>query len=440
MVENEAPATPSDIPYRDDLCRVERAGRLAWPALETANVDGWICRYSGGGFGRSNSVFTLDFAGADVEGAIDRVEFYYRSRGRRPRFRVSEVSEPAGLLDVLKARGYHKEAGALTLAKPAQLRRPDLTGIEWGDFPTPNWLRIYLGVIDEPRQRTVPDLLAAVPLPRAFFKMRMRGLTLSCGLATIEDGIATLECIATREEARGRGCARAILGGIETWAREQGAHTLHLGVDEKNERAIKVYRKFGFEQVGSYAYWVPDAIAVPPFDDGEVAKRFPAGMELPAAALPSVSGALIDPAALAGTTVVAIYPWTGRPGLPIPVEWDEILGAHGSTPELEGFRELDAALKTAGARVLAVSGQGSDHQREMATRLKLPFEVLSDAEGKLREAWQLPVFSAGKQTFLRRLTLVLRDGKLVRCFAPVHPPAAHAREVLDWLRPPGISG
>ena len=75
----------TDVPFRDDLRRVERAGFAAWPALESTNVDGWVWRHSGGGFGRSNSVFTLDFDGADLDAAIARVELYYRSRGRRPR-------------------------------------------------------------------------------------------------------------------------------------------------------------------------------------------------------------------------------------------------------------------------------------------------------------------------------------------------------------------
>jgi peroxiredoxin len=80
-----------------------------------------------------------------------------------------------------------------------------------------------------------------------------------------------------------------------------------------------------------------------------------------------------------------------------------------------------------------VSGQTTEHQRELVERLKLPFDVLSDAGGALRAAWKLPVFAAGKQTLLRRLTLVLNDGVPEHCFHPVHPPADHADEVLAWL-------
>jgi len=413
----------TDIPFREDLRRVERAGFIAWPALESTDLDGWIWRHSGGGFGRSNSVFTLDFDGADVEAAISRAELYYRYRGRRARFRVSDVSEPPDLPARLAARGYHKESGGIIMAKPVDRRKHELGGVEWTAFPSPNWLKVYLSVLDEPRKRSAADLLAAVPMPRAFASMRKRGLTFSSGLGTIEDEIATIECIATREETRGRGGARTILGGIETWAREEGAHTLHLQVAEGNETAIRLYRKFGFANVGRYAYWVPDAIAVAPYDDGEGAKRFPVGKVLPA----------VDGIPSEGTTVVVIYPWTGRPGLPNPAEWDEILGAHGSTPELEGFRDLAVEFAAHGVRVVAVSGQGAEHQREMAARLMLPFDVLSDDQGTLREAWGLSTFAAGKETFLRRVTLILKASTIVHAFDPVHPPAAHARQVLQWL-------
>ena len=426
-------ASPSSpIPYRDDLRRVERASFFAWPALESANVDGWVWRSSGGGYGRSNSTFTLDYDGTDLSASIAKVEQYYQYRGRRARFRISEVSEPPELKDALKARGYGIEATALIMAKPAQLRKPNLAGIEWTQFPTPNWLRVYFGVIDETRRRIAPGILAMVPAPLAYFSCRQRGITLSCGLATIEDGIATIECIASREETRRRGGARAILGGVENWAHEEGAHTLHLQVSADNAGAIALYRKFGFEEVGRYDYWVADPMATPHYDDG-AADSFGIGRQLPSVRLPSVRGGMIDPGALPGRAVIVIYPWTGRPGLKNPLEWDEFLGAHGSTPELEGFRDLHQTFRAMGVRVVAIGGQGTDHQREMVGRLGLQFDVLSDGYGHLRQAWQLPTFATGGETFLRRLTFVLRDGRIAKVFHPVHPIATHVADVMAWL-------
>ena len=420
------------FPYLDDLRRVERAGLSAWPALETGYADGWLWRASGGGFGRTNSVFTLDYEGLDADATIAEVEQWYRWRGRRARIRVSDVSEPVGLANLLKLRGYTPESPSLIMAKPVAKRLADLSGVEWSQYPSPNWLKVYFGVLDEPRRRTLPDILAMLPAPHIYVTVRRRGITFSCGLGVLEDGIVTLECIASREETRRRGGARAVLAGIEDWALKEGAHTLHLQVAANNDAAIALYRSFGFEIVGRYAYWVADAMDTAPYDGGE-AENFAAGRVLPGVSLPAVRGGLIDPCSGAGTTLVAIYPWTGRPGLPNPAEWDEILGAHGSTPELEGFRDRAAGFERLGARVLAVSDQSTEHQAEMVKRLGLPFDVLSDVDGLLNQAWRLPVFEAGAKTFLRRMTLVLKAGEIVKTFYPVHPPARHAAEVVASL-------
>jgi peroxiredoxin len=71
-------------------------------------------------------------------------------------------------------------------------------------------------------------------------------------------------------------------------------------------------------------------------DDGD-ASHLTLGTNVPPVALPATDGTAVNLAALQGRSVVIVYPWTGRPGRPNPPDWDLIPGAHGSTPELEGF-------------------------------------------------------------------------------------------------------
>lgn len=169
-----------------------------------------------------------------------------------------------------------------------------------------------------------------------------------------------------------------------------------------------------------------------PVDDGG-ATHLTAGTPLPDIQLPATTGGTLSLARLAGTTVAYIYTWTGRPGLANPPGWDEIPGAHGSTPEAEGFRELYAAFAARGCAVLGISVQDTAHQQELVARLKLPFPILSDARHELRRALRLPVFAAGGVEYLKRLTMIVRDGRIAHVFYPVHPPDSHAREVLAWL-------
>ena len=170
----------------------------------------------------------------------------------------------------------------------------------------------------------------------------------------------------------------------------------------------------------------------PPLDDGG-AQHLSTGQAMPDIALRATTGERISPARIAGRAVLFCYPWTGRPGLSNPPDWDSIPGAHGSTPEVEGFRDVYDSLQEAGVAVFGLSMQTPEDQREFAGRMKLPFPILSDAGGAFRQALSLPVFETGGVMYLKRLTLVLRDGAIEHVFYPVHPPDRHAHKVLAYF-------
>lgn len=167
-------------------------------------------------------------------------------------------------------------------------------------------------------------------------------------------------------------------------------------------------------------------------DDGG-ARHLTPGLALPHITLSATDGMSIDLAALEGPWIVFVYPWTGRPGRPDPPGWDDIPGAHGSTPEIEAFRDAYVSFRAMGVNVLGVSGQTTAEQQEFADRMEVRFPLASDAEGRLRAALNLPVFETGGVAYLKRLTLVTRDGKIERVVYPVHPPHTHAGDLLATL-------
>lgn len=169
-----------------------------------------------------------------------------------------------------------------------------------------------------------------------------------------------------------------------------------------------------------------------PADDGS-ARHLARRLALPDIPLPTTADREVSFARLPGRTVVFFYPWSGRPGLPDPPGWDDIPGAHGSTAQAEGFRSLATAFPGLDTAVFGVSTQPVGYQRELAERLALPFELASDAAFLLTRALKLPTFATGGVTYLKRLTLVVREGRIEHLYYPVHPPDAHAREVLAWL-------
>jgi peroxiredoxin len=170
----------------------------------------------------------------------------------------------------------------------------------------------------------------------------------------------------------------------------------------------------------------------PPADDGG-AQHLIGGLELPDLALPTTSGKTISLRQLPGRTVLFAYTWTGRPGVDNPPDWDTIPGAHGSTPQLQGVRNLLSSFASLDTRVLGISTQPTAWQRELAERLELPFDLISDETLAFARALRLPAFETGGQVYLKRLTLMIENGRINYVFYPAHPPDVHPREALAWL-------
>ena len=173
-----------------------------------------------------------------------------------------------------------------------------------------------------------------------------------------------------------------------------------------------------------------------PVDDG-------AADHLPGAAVPPILLAATDRSVVnladrpARLTVVYCYPRTAAPGEAIPEAWDMIPGARGCTPQSCSFRDRHAEFAALGAEVFGLSTQPTDTQREAAARLHLPFPLLSDETRAFATALLLPTFEYGGAVLLKRLTLVIRGGRVAWHRYPVFPPDADAAEVLAWVRAGG---
>jgi peroxiredoxin len=171
-----------------------------------------------------------------------------------------------------------------------------------------------------------------------------------------------------------------------------------------------------------------------PEDDGGA--RHLTGMAVPDIVLASTDGTHVSLAKVPGRVVVFAYPRTGVPGQVSPVpDWDMIPGARGCTPQACAYRDLYKDLAAAGAdRVFGLSTQDTAYQREAAERLHLPFPLLSDEGLALATALGLPLMEAGGMTLIKRLALVIDDGRIAKVLYPVFPPDRNAGDVLAWLQ------
>ena len=244
-----------------DLPAMLRLAVDAWPALDTADIEGWSWRASGGGSKRANSVSALKFIGDDVSAAIDEVEARYRTIGQQVRFQIDAISTPANLADRLGARGYVVEEGTLTMAKAVGAELPGdaaAAGCEVTASASPEWLSVYLSAITADRRAVNQRILPLVPHPRAFFLHRRQGQPVSSGLCVVSGGAAIVECMATTAVARRAGGARAVLYAIEAWATRQGAETLFLQVVDTNAPAVALYERAGYRRIAATRYLVRD--------------------------------------------------------------------------------------------------------------------------------------------------------------------------------------
>jgi peroxiredoxin len=170
-----------------------------------------------------------------------------------------------------------------------------------------------------------------------------------------------------------------------------------------------------------------------PEDDGAAAHL--TGAVMPSITLPATSGEPVDLSRIGPRAIVYVYPMTGTPGVPLVEGWDQIPGARGCTPESLGFRDHYQELTELGAQVFGLSVQDTAEQAEAASRLKLPFPLLSDSGLVLADRLRLPTFTAADGVVrYKRLTLVLDQGRIEHVFYPVFPPDQHGAEVVAWLR------
>ena len=158
------------------------------------------------------------------------------------------------------------------------------------------------------------------------------------------------------------------------------------------------------------------------------------GMAFPSISLTSTAGNSVDPSSLSGLSILFCYPRTGAPNEVVPDEWNAIPGARGCTPQACSFRDASNEFLSLGvSHIFGISTQDTPYQLELKQRVHLPFQLLSDEHLDMIKSLKLPTFEYQGRTLVKRLTLAVEDGKIVKVWYPVFPPNESAAEVQKWL-------
>ena len=152
------------------------------------------------------------------------------------------------------------------------------------------------------------------------------------------------------------------------------------------------------------------------------------GRRFPDVELEATSGSPVNPAKILGLSVIFCYPFTGRDGYADPPFWDQIPGAHGSTPQALAYSEAYGQFRRLGVKLFGLSLLDTEWQRDFVKSNNLAYRLLSDSPRKFSSRMGLPLFETGGVDYLQRMTFIARDGiiTLVLTVAPVQASMANS--------------
>ena len=168
-----------------------------------------------------------------------------------------------------------------------------------------------------------------------------------------------------------------------------------------------------------------------PIDDG--ACRHLENAILPDICLLGTDDQKINLSQLTGWNVIFCYPMTGRPGITIPDGWVQIPGAAGCTPQVCSYRDEISFFTTNGISIFGLTTQTTEIQKEAVKRLDLPYPLLSDSNYSLAMTLKLPLLEVTDLKLIKRLTLIIQNNVIKKCFYPVFPPDKNVNNVINWL-------
>ena len=254
----DVPGRPGAIDMYVDPARIEEAALNALQTQRQLFFDGWLLRLSPAKAKRARSVNPHFGSSLPLDGKIDRCERRYAASRLPALFRITPFAKPPELDTALERRGYLAFDNTLVqIAALAPSRRaPRKCNVELVDVH----VSVFVDAIAALRGSTTGqrdahlERLAHSPLASHAIVARLDGHTVACGQVAIDDDVAAIYDMVTAPQWRGRGIATAIVGALLTHAHARGAGCVFLQVNDDNEAALAVYRKFGFATAYAYHY------------------------------------------------------------------------------------------------------------------------------------------------------------------------------------------
>ena len=237
---------------RPDARRLEELGLNSSAPPGQLLYDGWLLRLLPGKAKRARSVNAVYPSSLPLDEKIGYCERLFGAAGVPALFRMTPFSSPAELDATLERRSYGRFD--LTAVESAAID-PSRIAVRATPMALEPWIDAISAIRNASHVERAAHLarLRASPLAVRPLALVERGEVVATGLTIVEDGCAGLFDIVTREDARRRGHARALVQGLLAAAWELGARHAYLQVSAQNDSARRLYSQFGFEE--RYVYW-----------------------------------------------------------------------------------------------------------------------------------------------------------------------------------------
>ncbi|MEU5155005.1 GNAT family N-acetyltransferase [Glycomyces sp. NPDC021274] len=240
---------PKPTPF-SEILELERLLAATWPALETADLGGWLLRYAQGFSRRANSVLALTAPPGGTDAALAEVGAWYEARGARPL-----VALPGGVAkrldEELAARGWEAEGDTAVMVKRLEGAAYDGEAV----------------VVDAPGAALLEQVGRGAPAVaarifgsgpgRGYAEVWRGGELAARGRGAIAGDLVAITNIGTLPAFRRQGLGTEILRALEAWGHGCGARRAALQVEADNEAAIAMYERLGYTERYRYRYRGP---------------------------------------------------------------------------------------------------------------------------------------------------------------------------------------
>lgn len=238
---------------------IEETAADAVPAAVVERLDGWWLRFNHGVKRRPNSVLAnADGGRLTLEDKLERTEAFYAEHGLKARFQLCPASLPAGLAEVLAARGYLRAPEAVSV-QTAFLEDVPAPAAEvlLLEHPTPIFLNLYCEIegLTGVKAAASREMLTGLPGRAVFaFARDAAGHPAATGVGVAHGGRLGVFNVATHPDSRRQGLASAVVRALCEWGTNRDLDEAYLQVSSGNRGALAVYERLGFRTLYEYFY------------------------------------------------------------------------------------------------------------------------------------------------------------------------------------------